>query len=74
MITKFVLNKILNHGGMSGIIYSKAEMKYEIDKIIHPNWLNKGTWDNTDICSKFHGKLFEDFITPARTDRYNLMF
>ena len=48
-------------------------MKYEIDKINHSNWLNTVTWYKTDICSKFHGKLFDDFISHARTDRYNLM-
>ena len=25
------------------------------------------------ICSKLHGINFEDFITQARTDRYNIM-
>ena len=48
-------------------------MKYEIDEINHPNWLNKVPWYNTAICSRFHGSLFEDFITHARTDRYNLL-
>ena len=48
-------------------------MKYEIDKNNHQYWLNKGTWYNTDICSRLHGSLFEYFITHARTDRYNLM-
>ena len=47
---------------------------YEIDESNHPDWLNKGQWYNTDICSKFHGKLFEDFITHARTYRCHLMF
>ena len=35
--------------------------------------MNKGTWHNTDIYSKFTGILFEDFITHARTDRGNIM-
>ena len=56
MTTKFVLNEILHHVVMSWIICSKKELLYEIDKIYHPNWLNKGTWYNTDICSKLHGK------------------
>ena len=30
-------------------------------------------WYNTDICSKLHGKMLEDFIKKLRTDRYNLM-
>ena len=28
---------------------------------------------NTDICSKLHVKLLEDFIISARTDRNNLI-
>ena len=35
--------------------------------------MNKGTWHNTDIYSKFTGILFEDFITHARKDRGNIM-
>ena len=73
MITKFVLNAILHHVGMSWIISSNNEMKYEIDKINHQDWLNKGPWYNTYICSRLHGSLFEDFITHEITDRYNLM-
>ena len=73
MITKLVLNEILHHVGMLWIIISNNEMKYEIDKSNHQDWLNKGPWYNTDICSRLHGSLIEDFITHARTDRYNLM-
>ena len=73
MITKFVLNSILHHVGMSWIIRSNDEMKYEMDKNNHQDWLNKGPWYNTDICSKLHGSLFEDFITYARTERYNII-
>ena len=48
-------------------------MEYKIDEINHKYWLNKGTWYNTDICLRFHGSLFEDFIIHARTGIYNLM-
>ena len=73
MITKFVLNAILHHVGMSWIISSNKEMKYEMDENIHQDWLNKGPWYNTSICLKFHGSRFEDFITQARTYIYSLM-
>ena len=49
MITKFVLNAILHHVGMLWIIFSNDEMKYEMDKINHPNWLNKGPWYKAGI-------------------------
>ena len=35
--------------------------------------MNKVPWYNKNICSKLHGIKFEDFITQARTDRYNIM-
>ena len=63
MITKFVLNAILHHVGMSWIISSNNEMKYERDESNHQDWLNKGPWYNTSICSRLHGILFEYFIT-----------
>ena len=69
MITKFVLNEILHDVGMLWIIWSNKEMFYEIDESNHPDWLNKGPWYKKDICSKLHGKLFEDFIKYARTYR-----
>ena len=73
MMTKFVLNAILHHVGMSWIIISNKEMKYETDKNNHQGWLNKGPWYNTSIHLNLHGSMFEDFMTHARTDRYNLM-
>ena len=73
MITKFVLNAILQNVGMSWIICSNEEMLYEIDKSNHPDWLNKGPWYNTAICSRFHGSLFGYFMTHSITDRYNLL-
>ena len=35
--------------------------------------MNKGPWYNTVIFLRLRGSLFEEFITHARTDRYNLM-
>ena len=35
--------------------------------------MNKGTWYTTYICLRCHGSLFEDFITHARNDRYNIL-
>ena len=74
IMTKFFLNAILHHVGMSWIISSNQEMKYEMDKNNHQDWLDKDTWYNTSIFLKWHGSRFEDFITHAITDRYNLMF
>ena len=44
-----------------------------MDESNNTNWLNKGTWYNTVICSRLHGSMFKDVITDARTDRYNLL-
>ena len=74
IITKFVLNEMLHHVGMSWIISSNQEMEYEMNtKINHLDWSNKCPWYNKNICSKLHGIKFEDFITQTRTDRYNIM-
>ena len=35
--------------------------------------MNKGPWYKKFICSKLHGSRFENFITQAIMDRYNLM-
>ena len=66
MITEFVLNAVLHHVGLSWIISSNNEMKYEIDESNHQDWLNKSPWYNTDICSRLHESLFEYFITHAK--------
>ena len=73
MIIIFVLNTILHHVGMSWIISSNDEIKYEKDECNHQDWLNKGPWYSIAICSRFHGSMFEGFITQARTGRYNIM-
>ena len=68
-----MLNTILHHVGMSSIICSKEEIKYEIDESNNPDEWKKGPWYNTSIYSRLHGGLFEYFITHARTDRYNIL-
>ena len=43
IITKFVLNEMLHHVGMSWIISSNQEMEYEMKtKSNHLDWLSKG--------------------------------
>ena len=59
IITEFVLNAILHHVGMSWIIISNKEIKYDMDVNNHQDWLNKGPWYNTSICLKLHGSRFE---------------
>ena len=44
-----------------------------MDKNNHQDWLNNSPWYNTSICLKLHGSMYENFITQARTHRYNLM-
>ena len=69
VITKFVLNEMLHHVGMSWIISSNKEMDYDnYTNSHHLDWFNTGPWYNKNICSKLHGTTFEDFIKQARTD------
>ena len=72
MITKFVLTTILYHVGMLCIISSNNEIKYEIDESNNQDWLNKGPWYNTGICSRLHGIMFEDFITHIGFHSYKV--
>ena len=72
MITKFVLNSVLHHVGLSWIISANKQMKHKIEEN-NPDWLNKVPWYNTVICSKLHGTMFEYFIRNARTYIYNIM-
>ena len=74
VITKFVLYAILHYVGMSWIICSNKEMKYEIDERNHQDWLKKRPCYNTAICSRLHGSMFEDIITHARNDRNNILY
>ena len=69
IVTKFLLNAMFHHVGMSWIISSNREMEYEMNtKINHLDWLNKVPWCNRNICYKLHGSRFEYFITQAITD------
>ena len=47
MSTKFVLNTKLHHVGLSWIISSSKQMKYDIKENNHPDWLNNGPRYNT---------------------------
>ena len=74
VITKFVLNSMLHHVGMSWIISSKKEMDYDnFTNSKNLEQFDTGPWYNKNICYKLHGITFQDFITQARTDRYNIM-
>ena len=72
-ITRLVLNAIVHQVGMSWIISSNDEMKYEMDENNHQDWFVKCPWYNIATCLRLHESLFEDFITHARYDRYNIM-
>ena len=70
VITKFVLNAMLHHVGMSWTISSKKEMDYDnFTNSKNLEWFDTGPWHNKNICSKLYGTTFEDFITQDRTDR-----
>ena len=72
-ITKtFVLNKMLQHVVMLWMIETNERLKYDIEKH-NSECMTGGTWYNTSICKKLHGKVFEGFIRNSRTDRYNIM-
>ena len=49
IVTVFVLNTFLHHVGMSWIIETHEQLKYDMD-IHHPDWIIGGPWYNTYIC------------------------
>ena len=73
IITTFSLNTMLHNVGMIWTIENHEYLKYDMD-ILSSDLLIGGTWYNTYICKRLHGKLFEEFIISLRTDRYNIMF
>ena len=72
MITKFLLNIVLQNVFMSWIIETNQKLKYDIDKH-NLDWTTRGLWYNTSICKKLHGTVFEKYIRNTITDRYNMM-
>ena len=40
----------------------------------NPNWITGGPWYNKYICKNLHGKVVEEYIINAITDRYNIMY
>ena len=67
-----MLNTLLCHVGMSWIIETHEQLKYDIYKH-NQYWISGGPWYNTYICQKLHGKVFEEFIINSKTYRCNLM-
>ena len=59
MVTKFVLNSVSQHVGLSWIIETNQQLEYDIYKH-NPNWITDGPWYNTYICTKFHGTVLEN--------------
>ena len=59
IITKYVLNRMLHHVGMSWIIETNQQLEYDIGKH-NLDWITGGPWYNTSICTKLHGILFKN--------------
>ena len=65
---------MLHNVGMSWIISPEKEINYDnFTNSKNLEWFDTGPWYNKNICYKLYGTTFEDFITQARTDRYNIM-
>ena len=56
-INKFVLNEMLHHIGMSWILETNQQLKYDIDKY-NPDWIKSSTWYNTYICKQITRNSF----------------
>ena len=49
IITEFLLNTLLHHVGMSWIIETHKQLKYDTKKQ-NLDWITGGPWYNTSIC------------------------
>ena len=63
---------MLQHFGMLCIIETHEQLQYDMDKKESES-MTVGPWNNTYICNKLHGKVFEGLIRNAITDRNNIM-
>ena len=61
IVTVFVLNTLLHHVGMSWIIETHEQLKYDMDKN-NPNWITGGPWNKTYICKKLHGNCLKNLL------------
>ena len=68
IITPLVLNSVDYNVGLSRVISSNKQTKYETYEN-NPFWLNKVPWYSTTIYSKLHVTVFEDFIRNDRRHR-----
>ena len=66
-------NTVLHNMGLSWIISSNKQTKYDIKENNHHGWFNKGPQYNTAICSKLHGTVFVDCIRNDKTDICKIM-
>ena len=51
IITKFVLNTVIHHVGMSWTIETNQQQEDDIEKH-NQYWIIYGTWYDTSICKK----------------------
>ena len=72
MVTKFVMNTVLQHVGLSWIIETNQKLENNIDKH-DPYQITCGTWYNVYICMKLHGTVFEIYIRNTKTEKYNII-
>ena len=72
-ITGFVTNFVFQHVGLSCIIKLKKELKFYFYPH-YPYWVLNYPWYNTIFFSQLYGSYFEDYVTTAIKDRYNLIF
>ena len=41
--------------------------------VIGSQYMDKGPWYNTTICTKLNGQIFKDYLKTGRKDRYELI-
>ena len=52
---------MLHHVGLFWIIETHKQLQYDMYKH-NSDWMRGGTWYNTSICKKLHGKCLRDLL------------
>ena len=56
-----MLNTLLHHVGISWIIETHEQLKYDTEKN-DPDWITGGTWYNTSICKNYAEQCLKSLL------------
>ena len=72
MITPFFIHMVFKHVVFLWIIESNKHLKFDME-VQGSQWIDKGPWYNTKICTKLNVQSFKNDFKTGHKDRYELM-